>query len=150
ATAKVVFGEPLTKGNGPINCELHTWIYGGFAVDKREQKLRGIKHVDGMEWVSYTVEHDVGELEISVQSKRLNFTSRRAGMAIYDIGSCRQPELEVAARSGFQVDAHRIRCRIRKPRIGYSYEIRWEVPDGPRRSGVDAAHEFRRLLIRAA
>lgn len=152
AVAIVEFGEPLTEEKGPVNCKLETSIYGGFAVNTAEQSQRRIKHVEGMEWISYTVEHPVEELRMSLYSQALNFAPSSVDVAVVNRSGLRQNRLEALARETVEVESHLVRCRIRDPRIGFRYELRWRLPDPPLIEGkfLDIAYELRRCLIEAA
>ncbi len=153
AVTKVRFGEPLTEATGSINFELQMWLYGAFAADKLEQSQRKNTLVEGMGWISFTVDNPTEELRIVLQRDTMEFSKDKVDVAIFDESGKRHKELE----SKFPpfVEIHLLRWQIKAPQVGFRYELQWKLPEIPSSHFSESQtlyppEDIRKILIRAA
>jgi hypothetical protein len=143
----VDFGRELTRESDAVDFELEFPLFAGYAMTLEEQRQRKGFFCPGMEYAGIQVPYPIHRLRITVESSHYHFMPEDVEISVFDKKGNRQSRLENAATEDMVVTDHRILLRVQYPRPGYSYDIRWKLPDDTPRELTGDARPWRRFLL---
>ncbi len=151
AECEIRFGSQITPQSEAIDFRVTFPVYAAFAMNTAEQQQRKAVHVPGTEGFDVLNSYPVRELVVIVEAETDLFAPGRIRLAIFDDRGVRETRAEPAQYSNLGVEPRRIEWKIFYPRVGYRYEVRWQIAqldDGTEESAVHEAIALRGALVR--